>query len=166
MSTIKTYSGIWFNLADPKPTDVRIVDIAMSLSRINRFNGHTVRPYTVAQHSVHVAGLVGRELRLQALLHDATEAYIGDITRPLKELIGPVIREIEHRVWLAIARKWHLPPVLHVDVRKADDDMLKNEQATIQKGGTGELKIWHEDLAYHRFMEAFEDYGGKDDLTT
>jgi uncharacterized protein len=162
---IKTYSGTWFDLADPKPNHVNIVDIAVALSRINRFNGHTIRPYTVAQHSVHCAQMLPPGLQLQGLMHDATEAYIGDLTRPLKNLIGVIIKEIEQRVWLAIARKYHLPAELHADVKRIDDLMLSKEQSALQHNGTGEMKIWHEDLAMHRFMEAFHDFGGKDEKT-
>jgi len=70
-----------------RPEDICIEDIAHHLALINRFNGATKRPISVAQHSVYVARLcwdLSWETQLQALLHDATEAYLGDITKWLK----------------------------------------------------------------------------------
>ncbi|MCF7979321.1 MAG: hypothetical protein K9L82_15175, partial [Chromatiaceae bacterium] len=71
---IHTYSGIAFDLRDPQPAMVRLDDIVHSLSLINRFNGAALFPYSVAQHSLHVAELLPAELRPEGLLHDAAEA--------------------------------------------------------------------------------------------
>lgn len=76
--------------------DIDITDIMHSLSFINRYNGHTKFPYTVAQHSVYVAQLEYKHSQnarqaLAALLHDAAEAYIGDIVRPLKNTLKFVL---------------------------------------------------------------------------
>ena len=76
--------------------DIDITDIMHSLSQINRYNGHTKFPYTVAQHSVYVAKLEyehSKDARraLAALLHDAAEAYIGDIVRPIKNTLKFVL---------------------------------------------------------------------------
>lgn len=81
---IKTYSGIWFDVFNPKPKNIDIEDIAHALSNICRFNGHTDKFYSVAQHSVFCAFLASDKNKLRALLHDASEAYICDIPRPLK----------------------------------------------------------------------------------
>lgn len=106
---ISTYSGQKFN---PLETDldkiiceIRFDDIAMSLSRIARFNGATKVFYSVAQHSVMVSDLVPDELKWTALGHDFAEAYLGDIVSPLKALI-PQYKEIEARVEAALARKF------------------------------------------------------------
>lgn len=88
-----------FDLSAPRAEDVRIEDIAYSLSRLCRFTGHCNRFYSVAEHSIYVAEIVAEnrpEWALAALLHDAEEAYIGDISSPLKALIrnyvgGPAI---------------------------------------------------------------------------
>lgn len=85
MSWIQTYSGKAFDLWDPQPDQIDITDIAHALSLQCRFNGHCRQFYSVAQHSVLVARLLPEPLRLYGLLHDAAEAYIGDIVRPLKE---------------------------------------------------------------------------------
>ncbi len=84
---VATYSGKLVNVLDPAPEDISIEDIAHSLSQTNRFNGHTSFPYSVAQHSVMVSRVVAKEiprLALLGLLHDAAEAYTGDIISPIK----------------------------------------------------------------------------------
>lgn len=81
---ILTYTGKYVNLIRPDPATLDIVDIAHALSQINRFGGHTRRFYSVAQHSVLASHLVPLKYRLHALLHDAAEAYFGDMVQPLK----------------------------------------------------------------------------------
>lgn len=105
---VGTQSGRLIDLYDPDPDDFDIRDIALGLSNIHRFNGQTRPGYSVAQHSVLVAmmfnGMNDARLQLAALLHDAHEAYTGDIVRPvkgMKELKQP-ISEIEDRVTAAI----------------------------------------------------------------
>jgi 5'-deoxynucleotidase YfbR-like HD superfamily hydrolase len=86
--SIRTYSGVKFDLLEPKANMVLLEDIARALAGIFRFTGYT--RYSVAQHSVFVADRVtpvDSELRLWALLHDAHEAYVGDVSAPLKEAI-------------------------------------------------------------------------------
>lgn len=89
-SSILTYTGRHIdmagNMAELNETTFHISDIAHALSQICRFGGHTRQFYSVAQHSVHVSQLVPVEYRLQALLHDAAEAYCGDMVQPLKGL--------------------------------------------------------------------------------
>src|SRR5690606_2723306 len=85
MSWIVTRSGRKFDLANPTADMVDTADLAHSLSMQCRFNGHTSSFYSVAQHCLLVAELVPEEHKLAALLHDATEAYVGDLVRPLKE---------------------------------------------------------------------------------
>lgn len=87
MTWIQTWDGKAFDLLDPSAADVDPVTIAVCLSRMVRFNGHTKKPYTIAQHSCIVCDLVQPEgLKLAALLHDAHECYsgFGDVCRPAK----------------------------------------------------------------------------------
>jgi hypothetical protein len=80
-------SGKLIDLAHPQTTDIDIEDIAWSLSNIMRFNGHLSTQISVARHSLEVSRLVPTELALAALLHDAHEAYVGDIVRPVKRYL-------------------------------------------------------------------------------
>lgn len=85
MNWILTSTGKRFDLLEPDADMIDPWDICHSLAHLCRFNGHTREFYSVAQHSCIVAELVPEEHKLAALLHDATEAYLGDITRPLKQ---------------------------------------------------------------------------------
>lgn len=120
---IETYSGLRFDLLEPTPAAVSLDDIAHALAHVNRFTGHTSRPYSVAEHSLWVEWLVGDGhvgvtepsplLRLHALLHDAAEAYVGDLSRPMKEVLrlGRCnFKTIEWKVQRAIYEKLGLPP--------------------------------------------------------
>jgi len=129
MTWCQTFTGKRFDYARTMPDMVDIEDIARALSMQCRFNGHVSEFYSVAQHSVHVAAHLGHlppKGRLQGLLHDATEAYIGDVVRPLKRLM-PIYAIIEERVWLAVCEHFDITEVMHPDVLKADEQMLIRE---------------------------------------
>lgn len=81
---ILTFSGQYVDLAEPDLDAICISDIAHALSQLTRFGGHTRQFYSVAQHSVLVSQCVSGRYRLRALLHDAAEAYFGDMVQPLK----------------------------------------------------------------------------------
>ena len=127
MTWCLTKSGKRFDMQDPKPEQIDIIDITYALSKLCRFNGHTSSFYSVAQHSVHVCHLVPNEHKLAALLHDATEAYIGDMVSPLKAMI-PQFREIEHHLWCLIADKFGVDRELHPDIKRADLIALATEK--------------------------------------
>jgi len=99
---IHTFSGIAFDLRDPQPAMLRLDDIIHSLSLMNGFNGAALFPYCVAQHSLHVASLLPAELRPEGLLHDAAEAYIGDMVSPLKQVM-PEYKSVEARISALVA---------------------------------------------------------------
>src|SRR5574340_1371987 len=129
---IKTYpSGRKFWPLDPRPEDILIEDIAHSLAHTCRFNGHCRFLYTVAQHSVYVSHIVPPRLAFMGLMHDASEAYVGDMVRPLK-LDMPAFRAAEGLVWQAIAQRYDLPIILPSLVDDADDAMLLTESACLQ----------------------------------
>lgn len=121
-----TASGALVDVANPRPEDVRIVDIAHHLSRLCRFNGAVLyQPYSVAQHSLMVSELVPQEMALVGLLHDAAEAYLGDVSTPVKAVLGAAYLDIERRWNLVIGERFGLgeqladqPPTLKgVDAR-------------------------------------------------
>lgn len=99
-----TFSGKNFDPENPQPSQIDLLDIAVALSRISRFVGHTVFPYSVAQHSMLVAQLSPsvKRIKLLALLHDADEAYTSDIPSPVKQLLKPVISNVEDKIMHAI----------------------------------------------------------------
>lgn len=123
---MQTYSGRQFWPLDPRPEDICIEDIAHALSNICRYAGHCERFYSVAEHSVLVSLCVDRELALTGLLHDATEAYVSDVIRPIKPHLTNY-SSIENSVWVAIAKKFGLPVVLPPEIKKADTGVLLAE---------------------------------------
>ncbi len=125
---IQTISGLAMYPLDPRPEEIEIFDIAIALSHVCRFTGHVQDFYSVAQHSVLVSRLVPEEDALWALLHDASEAYLSDIARPVK--VQPefeAYREIEYRLQSAIVAKFGLPVLQPASVKKADEIMLAIE---------------------------------------
>jgi hypothetical protein len=111
-----------------RPEDIHLDDIVQGLVHQARFSGQTPRLYSVAEHSMGVAALVPGHLKLQALLHDAPEAYLGDVVSPLKYLpeMKPY-RDAEELAWLAVAEKFGLPPEIDEVVKEADSIMLAVE---------------------------------------
>lgn len=142
---IETTGGQAINLLEPDPDTIDLEDIAQSLSRLCRFNGHTRIPYTVAEHSIMVGYLMlylhprNREAFLWGLLHDAAEAFIGDIPRPVKRLFSGV-REMESRLMKAICKKFGLdyPCPWRESLKQCDNRALLWEaQAFMKSKGQG-----------------------------
>jgi len=127
MSWILTYTGQRFDLLAPRAELITTIDVAHALAHVCRFGGHPRHHYSVAQHSLVVASIVPPGLQLVALLHDATEAYVGDLVRPLKALL-PDYSEIEHGIWLAICDRFNLDPKLPTSIHEADMIALATER--------------------------------------
>lgn len=123
---LSTYTGHCIELAKMTAADIKILDIAHALSNQCRFGGHTTKFYSVAQHSVRVALALPKDLRLAGLLHDAQEAYLIDLPRPIKQLL-PDYRAMEGHVWSIIAEKYGLPEQLPDAVKRADEMALLAE---------------------------------------
>jgi hypothetical protein len=118
---VLTASGRRFDLLAPRAADVDAQDVAHALARLGRFGGHARALWSVAQHSVLVSRLVPRRLALAGLLHDAAEAYVGDMTAPVRSLV-PGHARLEARVLRAVAARFGVPLAAFDDplVREAD----------------------------------------------
>lgn len=113
MTWITTASGRAINLAHPNPDLICIRDIGYALSNINRFNGHSLRPISVAEHSLTVCEILQRHFGVQsptgllaALLHDAHEYLVGDIAQPVKQLMGDAWKVHDERIQRTVLRSF------------------------------------------------------------
>lgn len=134
MSAITTHTGVHFDPLHPDPNLIRIEDIAHALGNICRYGGHADHFYSVAQHSVLMARHVPDHLRAAALLHDAAEAYVGDMVRPLKHgtEIGRLFAEIEDRLLTTIFRRYSVDVLLLEEIEEWDRFMLTWEQRDLR----------------------------------
>jgi uncharacterized protein len=119
-------SGRSFHILHPSPDEFTSNDIAHGLSNICRYTGHTDRFYSVAQHCCHVHDVLPLEYRLWGLLHDASEAFIGDVSTPLKSLL-PDYRAIEANIMRCILTKYHLSTEMPSIIKSADTALLLHE---------------------------------------
>ncbi len=124
---ITTHSGLNFNLEAPTQDSICIEDIAHHLGHLCRFTGAIDRFYSVAEHSVWVSHMVPKHFALLGLLHDGTEAYLGDVSKPLKELL-PHYQKLEGIVWNAIATKFNEFHYLPFSVKYADKQAYVRER--------------------------------------
>lgn len=166
---IQTASGRQFWPLDPHPDEVCIEDIAYALSMICRFGGHCSRFYSVAEHSVHVVHNVSPENRLWGLLHDASEAYIGDMVRPLKRNL-PDYQAAENRMMYAVQVHFSLPGLgIPDEVKRVDNAMLATEAGQLMRRPPNtwtlpeppidglDLPCWSPVEAHRNFMLAYYD---------
>lgn len=187
---IQTFRGGKFWPLDPRAGEVFAEDVAHALANVCRFSGHVRFFYSVAQHSVHVSENVPESAAFHALLHDAAEAYIGDVARPSKRnfyVLLPVgftgrwryatFQEMEHRILNQVMTRfgcswggsWSA-------VKEADDRMLVTEARDLMPLGYEEWDVvvrgkvepypftvepWSPEKAERRFMERFVHLGGK-----
>lgn len=140
MQHITTYMGEDFTPLTPDAKQIHIEDIAHALSLMCRANGHFVSFYSVAQHCINCAneamarGLPAR-MQLACLLHDASEAYLSDVTRPVKQHL-PKYREIENNLQDMIFDKFlgsRLTDAEAACIKQIDNDILICEFNTLMK---------------------------------
>lgn len=130
------HSGRLVHFLDPRPEEIWADDIAHALSLVCRFGGHVDQFYSVAQHCIEVATLLKQrghpvEMQLCGLLHDATEAYLGDVISPVKQVV-PKFKEIENNLEKVIYARYGLPfEEMPSEVKQADRDMLKAEARSL-----------------------------------
>lgn len=131
---IQTFTGAKHRLLDPDPWDIRLADIAHALGKICRFTGHCVEHYSVAQHSVHVAELLRDQghaegVQRQGLMHDAHEAFVGDVASPIKwAMDGNAWETLERTHACAVRSRFGIPWDLASAVKSADVVLLLTEK--------------------------------------
>lgn len=129
---MQTFTGHRFWPLDARPEEVYIADIAHGLANTCRFGGHSQQFYSVAQHSVLVSRIVPVAIQFDALLHDAAEAYLGDVPRPLKH--GPGFegyRSAEAALEQVIADTYGTEYPQHPAIKEADNVLLWTEKRDI-----------------------------------
>ncbi len=146
---IYTYTGTMFYPMDPHADEVLIEDIGHALSQCCRFTGHTSSFYSVAEHSVRMAKEAKREgmdLQLQfvALMHDASEAYIVDVPRPLKmePYFGALYKKMEEGVMNVIAQKFNFAWPMPAEIKMLDNRLLNTEQRDLLSPEANSTGIW------------------------
>lgn len=121
---VETFSGTFVDVSNPDPDTITLEDVAHALSNVCRYGGHCTYFYSVAQHAVFVSKRLerqgfGRFEQLAGLHHDDAEAFLGDIPRPLKPLLGTTYSRLTDKMDAAIVRATRLP--FQIDLRDADD---------------------------------------------
>lgn len=139
--TILTSEDQYFEFENPEKHFYSIFEIAHALSNLCRFTGHVREFYSVAQHSVYVSLLCPPELAMCGLLHDASEAYLGDVASPLKRMLCDY-KVIEKQVEEAICNFYKLPFPLPAEVKHADMQMLLTEKRDLLPNGYARAELW------------------------
>lgn len=172
---MQTYTGRQFWPLDPRPHEIDIEDVAHALGMACRYAGHVLQFYSVAEHSVLLCRWLKEagepaEVQLAGLLHDAPEAYLVDVPRPVKPYLTEY-KKFETRLWYAVAARFnisaHIPHILHF----ADGAILADEQRqnmapcaepwNLPHGALGvELQYWSPARAKAEFLMEFERLGG------
>lgn len=171
--TISTANGGFFDFMNPDRSEFTIEDIAHALSHICRFTGHTSEFYSVAQHCVEASFLVPEQYALQALLHDAAEAFMGDMSTPLKRMI-PAYKELERTVEAVVLGRFGLTLPLHPCVKEVDLLLLATERRDLMPHCTAEwgmlegvvadpdtLLPWAPDAAKQMFLTRYRELRAK-----
>lgn len=145
MTWMLTRNGAAVDLRFMMPADISALDIAAALSKINRFVGHTSRLYSVAEHSLHVTQVMEREMGITdlavlfaGLMHDAHEAYTGDLHSPMKQIIGHVWEYHERRIQRQVLERFGALQAYtrhHDAIKLADITMLATERRDLMPAG-------------------------------
>lgn len=162
----KMWTGRRMTVLAPQQNSIHILDIAHALSNLCRFGGHTDLFYSVAEHSIVVSYIMEElferpDLAGVALMHDASEAYLTDMQRPVKVLPEfEIFKRVEEGLEAAIAEKFGIPHPLPTEVKRADNVALIAEVRRLMNGcsdpdwtallGSGHDKEWPHELHCYR----------------
>jgi uncharacterized protein len=172
---IQTYLGGKFHILNPQQDEIDIRDIGHALAMMCRFTGHVRRFYSVAEHCVLGSLLVPQKDALWFLLHDASEAYIADINRPLKHFtgIGSEYLPVEALIMKEICQKFRLSLDEPASIKKTDNAMLIAEKEQLlaplewdSKWGdikAAEIKVrcWAPEVAEVEFLHRYYELTSK-----
>lgn len=163
---MQTYTGRAFWPLDPRQEEVDIIDIAQALSKQCRYAGHCLGFYSVAEHSCHISDRCPVDLALWGLLHDASEAYLTDVIRPIKpHLIEYSV--FEAKIMRVIAQRFGLAWPMPTEIKRLDNAILANEQQQIMADPPRDWQLkepmldpfiipgWQPPQAYDEFMIRF-----------
>ena len=137
---IETYSGKRFDFSNPMPSMVDLPSIAHALAAAPRFGGHTPMRYSVAQHCVECSHVAPIGYELEALLHDAHEAYVCDVPLPMKQLLSGY-NTVERAAEIAVRKRFAVPLTMSGVVKEIDRRMLVTEARAF---GMGWWREWQE----------------------
>lgn len=168
---IQTAGGRQFWPMDPQPDEVFIDDIAHALSMLCRYGGHCLRFYSVAEHCVLLSRIAEPEFKLWALLHDASEAYLVDVPRPIKPFLHGY-STAEAKIMRAVELRFKLHLGLPDRVAEIDRAILTDERRQIMAPAPVawstdgeplgvELHCWPPHRARRMFLSAFYDLTGE-----
>lgn len=176
MNQVTTVTGGRFDLCNPDPWSIELVDIARALSNLCRFTGQIEEFYSVAQHSVICSRLVPDHLQLVALIHDGAEAYTGDINRKVKACLGRSFAMFEAKIEQAVAARFGVCWPMAEQIKATDDRLLMTEHKQYR---SGEMEVddptrlppepfdhivlpdpWAPKEAYRRFLDRFHEITG------
>jgi len=160
---IQTYSGVQFWPFDPNINDIHIKDIAHALSMNCRFNGHCNKFYSVAEHSVLVSLYTNDPI--EGLLHDASEAYLPDIARPIKQHL-PNFQKIEKHLLKIIYLRYNIN--FNAQTKEIDDRILLDEKIQLMNKEPADwclnvdplgvkIRCWSPEEAKHNFLQRFQE---------
>ena len=167
---MNTSTGIKFNIFDPTPEMVNITDIARGLAFKAHFGGQSEKFFSIAQHCFLVCdqlpydwmkfgkyGYTGRDLFLCALLHDASEAYIGDMIKPIK-IHFPRFKEIENKIQSVILTKFGVNPDIMLNVKPFDIIAQKIEYGDFYKEQSMISRYLSPEQSEIEFYQRFYEY--------
>ena len=169
---IFTASGRQFWALDPRAEEIHIEDVAHALSMQCRWGGMVHTWYSVAEHCVRVAEILPPEQKLAGLLHDAAEAYLVDLPRPIKRSM-PIYDEAEARIFRCVAERFGIPDVMSAEIHRADGIICETERRDLMpampvhldKSRTmgaeplpGIIYPWTQADARRRFLQSFVRY--------
>lgn len=176
LPSVQLFSGGYFHYLEPWKSEFKVADIAHALSNKCRFNGHTSKFYSVAQHSVLLSRNVSRPSQKPGLFHDATEFVMGDVVSPLKRLL-PDYKSLYKSVEEAIFEHFCMSPILPDEVKEADMRMLATERRDLMRPDDNfyyecligvepypdKIEPWTPGQAFDCFMERYRQLGGSND---